>query len=73
MCKTYVDRSIKMNDYLKSYKACINVHSPLYIGSGQEYTKKEYIFENNTVSIVDLKKLSDLIYKKIYSPDFQIL
>ena len=64
MCKTYVDRSIKMNDYLKSYKACINVHSPLYIGSGQEYTKKEYIFENNTVSIVDLKKLSDLIYKK---------
>lgn len=53
-----------MSDYLKSYRVCIKTHSPLYIGSGLEYTKKEYVIQGGTVGIVNLQKLSVLIYKK---------
>ena len=37
-----------MSDYLKSYRVCIKTHSPLYIGSGLEYTKKEYVIQGGT-------------------------
>lgn len=53
-----------MSGCLKSYRACINVHSPLYIGSGREYTKKEYIIRNGDVGIVNLQRLSVVIFKK---------
>ena len=36
----------------------------MYKRQGLEYTKKEYVIQGGTVGIVNLQKLSVLIYKK---------
>lgn len=42
-----------MRDYLKEYKATLKVVGPIFVGSGKELSKKEYLFlqdQNNAVS-----------------------
>ncbi len=55
-----------MNNYLKTYKIILAVQSPVYIGSGKNINKKEYIFDyrTNTVHIPDFEKMFNFMYSK---------
>lgn len=53
-----------MNSYLKHYKMRLHTLAPVFIGSGETITKKEYIFKNNKIYILDLPKLFELINKR---------
>ena len=57
-----------MKDFLKRYKIRLEVLTPIYIGSGQEINKKEYIYYKNTQQawIPDKRKfLKDIIEKNL--------
>lgn len=55
-----------MKDFLKHYRVCITVLSPMHIGSGEKIGKKEYIYMpwNHRVLVPDLKKMYEDIRKK---------
>ena len=55
----------KMESYLKHYKMKLKTLAPLYIGSGKEVTKKQYIFANNKIYVVDVPKFLKFIADKI--------
>ena len=47
-----------MNRSLKVYDLSLKVQGPVFVGSGYEIQKKEYLFLNrSTVGIVDAEKL----------------
>lgn len=54
----------KMESYLKHYKMKLKTLAPLYIGSGKEVTKKQYIFANNKIYVVDVPKFLKFIADK---------
>lgn len=53
-----------MESYLKHYKMKLKTLAPLYIGSGKEVTKKQYIFANNKIYVVDVPKFLKFIADK---------
>ena len=54
-----------MKRVLKTYQLELEVCGPVYVGSGMEIQKKEYLFLNrNTVGIIDIDKLYMLAKKK---------
>ena len=47
-----------MKNYLKSYRIHLKVVGPVFIGSGKELSKKEYLFLNdNQIAVMDMTKL----------------
>ena len=47
-----------MKEYLKTYRIHLKVKGPVFIGSGKEFSKKEYIFwKYNQIAIIDISKL----------------
>ena len=62
-----------MNDYLKCYKVKIHALSPIYIGSGSEIGKKEYIYMpwNHKVIIPDIYKMYQDLQKKGLGREFE--
>ena len=50
-----------MESYLKHYKMKLKTLAPLYIGSGKEVTKKQYIFANNKIYVIDVPKFLKFI------------
>lgn len=47
-----------MKNYLKSYRIHLKVLGPVFIGSGKELSKKEYLFLNdNQIAVMDMTKL----------------
>ena len=54
-----------MESYLKKYKFVFNTVGPVFIGSGQNLKKKEYIFDKNKgrVKIIDVNKMLGFICK----------
>lgn len=50
-------------DHLQVYDLVLTTRSPLFVGSGQEYTKKEYLYNSRTneVSFLDQRKLFDFL------------
>ncbi|MGP1441459.1 MAG: type III-A CRISPR-associated RAMP protein Csm5 [Anaerovoracaceae bacterium] len=48
-----------MRDYLKQYKVKLTVVGPVFIGSGREIVKTEYIFldRNRKIAVMDMAKL----------------
>ncbi len=54
-----------MESYLKKYKFVFNTVGPVFIGSGQNLKKKEYIFDENKgrVKIIDVNKMLGFICK----------
>ena len=54
-----------MESYLKKYKFVFNTVGPVFIGSGQNLKKKEYIFDENKgrVKIIDVNKMLSFICK----------
>lgn len=58
-----------MKNYLKSYRIHLKVLGPVFIGSGEELSKKEYLFyKNNQIAVIDIAKLY-LELKKIKKLD----
>lgn len=55
-----------MKEFLETYKIRINTLSPVFIGSGESITKKEYIFDrmNNKYYIFDSMKLTKGLSKR---------
>ena len=54
-----------MESYLKKYKFVFNTVGPVFIGSGQNLKKKEYIFDEKKgrVKIIDVNKMLSFICK----------
>lgn len=61
-----------MKLYLKQYLFKVRTLSPVFIGSGTEVGKKEYIYNrnNNTVSFLDMRKLYKGLMQKRLMPAF---
>lgn len=55
-----------MGNNLEVYRVRLTALGPVFIGSGAEFSKKEYLFLNNrrTVGILDMQKLYRLVSKK---------
>lgn len=55
-----------MKQFLKQYRVRLHTVGPVFIGSGREYSKKEYvILSNSKVGILDMQKLySFLIHRR---------
>lgn len=53
-----------MKSYLKHYKVKLKTLAPVFVGSGREINKSEYIFDGRVVYVADEKKLMDVIISK---------
>lgn len=55
-----------MNGNLQTYRARLTVLGPVFVGSGNELSKKEYVFLNRlqTVGIVDMQKFYRMVSQK---------
>lgn len=53
-----------MESYLKTYQVKLKTLAPIFIGSGKEIGKAEYVFDGKYVYVIDEKKLMDLIVKR---------
>lgn len=62
-----------MNNYIKMYDAELIVKGPVFIGSGNVYSKKEYIFDKfkEKVMIPDIQKMYHGLSKMNYGPMFE--
>ena len=61
-----------MRDYLKKYDAKLIVTGPVFIGSGKEISKKEYIFmPGRKIGVVDIGRLSVYTKKKGLQRQFE--
>lgn len=61
-----------MSRALKNYDLLLEVCGPVFVGSGNEISKKEYLFlGNNTVGILDINKLYMLLHSKGLSAEFE--
>lgn len=54
-----------MKEFLDHYKVTLTVRGPVFVGNGQEFSKKEYLFlPGKRVGIIDMQKLYRLMVKK---------
>lgn len=55
-----------MKNYIETYQIVLETLSPVYIGSGQEISKKEYIYDSSDkkVHIPDMKKMYTFFMRK---------
>lgn len=59
-----MDRGVIMNSFLKKYRIELETVGPIFIGSGETITKKEYLVSETKVEMVDIQKLWAIIKKK---------
>jgi len=57
---------MKSVGHLSMYTVTLTVQSPLFIGSGEKITKKEYLYDprKNEIMMIDLKKLAVFLDRK---------
>ena len=62
-----------MRQALKAYKLELKVQGPVFVGSGEEIQKKEYVFLNgrHALGVVDVEKLYQLARKKGLTLDME--
>lgn len=61
-----------MNGYLKSYQVVMRSIGPVFIGSGKEISKKEYVFLNQSqVGMIDAWKLYDEMKRRKKETGFE--
>lgn len=62
-----------MKDYLKQYKVKLIVVGPVFIGSGRQILKNEYIFldENRKMAVMDMAKLYELAVEHKLESSFE--
>lgn len=53
-----------MNSYLKHYKIILKTIAPVFIGSGKEISKTEYVFDGKKIYVLDENKLINAILKR---------
>ena len=60
-------------DYLKTYKVILETKGPLYIGSGREINKKEYIYDKGRKEIIipDLYKMYNALMEKRLEKEYE--
>lgn len=57
---------------LQAYKVSITTKAPVFVGSGKEYKKFEYLMlPKNFIGIIDMPKLYQLTYAKKIAPQFE--
>lgn len=59
-----MDRGVIMNSFLKKYRIELETVGPIFIGSGETITKKEYLVSQTKAEMVDMQKLWTIIKKK---------
>ncbi|MBR2216154.1 MAG: type III-A CRISPR-associated RAMP protein Csm5 [Selenomonadaceae bacterium] len=63
-----------MKDYLQEYKVKLTALSPVFVGSGQEFSKKEYVFlPQKKIGVLDMDKLYSLASHKAKRRQFEEL
>lgn len=60
-----------MRDYLKVYEVTLTTQGPLFVGSGREIMKKEYIIKKDKVIIPDYEKMYYFLHKKFLANKFE--
>lgn len=61
-----------MKRNLKSYQITLTVAGPLFIGSGKEISKKEYLFlQNKKVAVLNIEKLYGLLSRKHLQREYE--
>ena len=60
-----------MRDYLKEYNVEIETIGPVFIGSGKELNKKEYILKQNEIWVMDVQKLYEYMKQRRIVPLFE--
>ena len=54
-----------MKEFLKHYKVTLTVRGPVFVGSGREFSKKEYLFlPDKRVGIIDMQKMYRFMAQK---------
>ena len=59
-----------MDSFLKRYKIKLTTLGPVFVGSGREINKKEYVYDKGLVYVIDPKKLMEAIVIKNLSGKF---
>ena len=64
---------MKTVGHLTTYTVTLEVQSPLFIGSGETITKKEYLHipQENKAVLFDLRKLADYLQRKNLMQQYQ--
>lgn len=60
-----------MRDYLKEYEVELETVGPLFIGSGRELNKKEYLLVNGKIMVMDIAKLFQFMSEKGLLEEFE--
>ncbi len=60
-----------MRDYLKKYDVELETVGPLFVGSGRELNKKEYLLRNNDIFVMDVPLLFSFMRKRGLLNDFE--
>ena len=62
-----------MNSFIEYHKIRLTTISPVFVGSGRELSKKEYLFLDDfkTVGVLDVYKFYDFVRKKGLSKQFE--
>lgn len=62
-----------MNNYLKKYHIELKTVSPVFIGSGKEISKKEYVIDkrNNQIDVIDISKTYEFMRRRGLTTDFE--
>lgn len=66
-----MDRGVIMNSFLKKYRIELETVGPIFIGSGETITKKEYLVSKTKAEMVDMQKLWAIIKKKGKRREFE--
>ncbi len=56
---------------LKTYEITLIAKSPVFVGNGKSYTKKEYLIANNKVHILNMNKLYAFLFAKKLDRSFE--
>lgn len=61
-----------MTDYLKTYHVALETVGPVFVGSGREITKKEYVLlnQNRRIGVADMGKVYQLVRQKGLASQF---
>lgn len=64
---------MKEYGHLKSYEIILTAKSPLFIGSGMEYSKKEYYYDraHGKVHIINIPAMLSMLYEKNLIDDYE--
>lgn len=61
-----------MKNNLKSYQITLTAAGPVFVGSGKEISKKEYLFlQNKKVAVLNIEKLYEMLVRKHLQREYE--